>query len=420
MIVNIKDFGAVGDNKTVNTVAIQKAIDACAEAGGGKVVVEDGIYVFGTIILKDNVNLHIDVTATLKASPDEKDFPEISEEIASHVNAKRLTRWSNSCVIFANECKNIALTGRGAIDCNGGEFVELRDKDDECGLVYKQKRSKNPGRAIFLTGCENVLVEDLTFKDAPAGWMFWIHDCDFVKFTKCNVVSNLHYPNSDGIHLNCSRNVVISDCNLVCGDDCIIVRANSASLKENKPSEKVTVTNCNLTSYANGIRLGWINDGTIRNCTFSNITMTDTSYGIGISLPSLKVKEGDFLAADVGREATLVENISFDNIIMDKITRYPVDINIGEGQQMVEGIRNIYFSNIHSKSILMPQIVGRKENKVENIKFSDCSFKVYDGKDIESLEVHGYGSVKEISEPMLKVKYAKNVVFDNTSFDSEI
>lgn len=420
MIVNIKDFGAVGDNKTVNTVAIQNAIDACAEAGGGKVVVEDGIYVFGTIILKDNVNLHIDVTATLKASANAEDFPEISEEIASHVNAKRLTRWSNSCVIFANECKNISLTGRGVIDCNGGEFVELRDKDDECGLVYKQKRTTNPGRAIFLTGCENVLVEDLTFKDAPAGWMFWVHDCDFVNFTKCKVTSNLHYPNSDGIHLNCSRNVNVSDCNLVCGDDCIIVRANSASLKENKPSEKVTVTNCNLTSYANGIRLGWINDGVIKNCTFSNITMTDTSYGIGISLPSLKVKEGDIVAADVGREATLVENISFNNIIMEKITRYPVDINIGEGQQMVEGIRNIYFSNIHSKSILMPQIVGRKENKVENIKFSNCSFKVYDGNDIENLEVHGYGSVKEISEPMLKVKYAKNVVFDNTSFDSEI
>lgn len=139
--------------------------------------------------------------------------------------------------------------------------------------------------------------------------MFWIHDCDFVHFAKCNIISNLNHPNTDGIHINCSRNVTISDCNLICGDDCIIVRANNASLKENKPSEKITVTNCNLTSYASGIRLGWTNDGVIKNCTFSNITMTDTSYGISISLPAPAVKDGNIVSADVGRESTLIENI---------------------------------------------------------------------------------------------------------------
>lgn len=420
MIINIKNFGAIGDGKTVNTEIVQSAIDTCAKAGGGKVVIEDGTFVTGTLILRDNINLYIDVTATLKAATNPEDFPEISDEEASHVDSKKLTRWSNSCFIFANECKNISITGKGCIDCNGSEFVELRDKNDKCGLVYKQKRKTNPGRAIFLTGCENILVEDLTFKDAPAGWMFWIHDCDFVHFTKCNIISDVHHPNSDGIHINCSRNVTVSDCNLICGDDCIIVRANSASLKENKPSEKVTVTNCNLTSYASGIRLGWTNDGVIKNCTFSNITMTDTSYGIGISLPAPAIKDGNISSADVGREATLVENISFNNIVMDKITRYPIEIIIADGQQLVDSIRNIYYSNIHSKSMLMPQIVGTKEHKIENIRFSDCSFKVYDGRDIENLETHGYGFVKELSEPQIKIKHAKNVVINNTSFDVEI
>jgi polygalacturonase len=420
MTVNIKDMGAKGEGAFLNTEAIQKAIDLCSQSGGGTVLIEDGVYITGKIIMKDNVNLHIDVTATLKASENTDDFPQSSDEEASHVNTQRLTRWSNNCVIFANECKNISITGKGTIDFNGDAFVELRDKDDPCGLVYKQKSLKGPARGFFFTGCENVNVEDINAINAPAGWTFWIHDCDFVHFAKCNIISNLNYPNTDGIHINCSRNVTISDCNISVGDDCIIVRANSASLKENKPSEKVVVTNCNLTSYANAIRLGWINDGVIKNCAFSNLVITDTSYGIGISLPTLKIKEGDFLGADVGREATLVENITFNNIIMDKITRYPVDINIGDGQQSVDAVRNIYISNLHSKSMEMPRVIGRKQNIIENIRFSDCTFAVYDGKDIENLTTHGYGFVKERPEPKLDIRFTKNVSFNNTVFDCEI
>lgn len=419
MLINIKELGAIGDGKSLNTAVIQKAIDKCSENGGGQVLIEDGVYVTGKLIMRDNVNLHIDAAATLLASGNVEDFPESSDIDASHVNSKRLTRWSNNCVIFANECKNISITGKGRLDFNGDAFVELRDKNDDCGLVYRKLDKPTPGRGVFFTGCENVVIEDINALNAPAGWTFWIHDCDFVHFTKCNIVSNLHHPNTDGIHINSSRNVTVSDCNISVGDDCIILRANSASLKENKPTEKVTVTNCNLTSYANGIRLGWINDGTIRNATFSNIVMTDTSYGIGISMPALKIKEGDFLAADVGREATLVENISFNNIVMDKITRFPVDINIGDGQQEVEAVRNIYFSNVHAKSIEMPRIAGRKQNIIENIKFSDCSFTVYDGNDIENLSIHGYGFVKEPLQPVMEMKYTKNIVFNNTSFSSE-
>ncbi len=420
MKINIKDYGAIGDARTLNTQVIQNAIDECCRQGGGQVIFEDGVYMTGKLYMRSNIELHIESNATLLASDRVEDFPEASDEQASHVNTARLTRWRNNCIIFANECKNIAITGTGKIDGNAPAFIRESPEDEL--LTYRQIDAPTPARAVFFTGCENVKVEDITMIDPPAGWAYWIHDCDFVTFTKCKVVTNPHYPNSDGIHINCSRNVNISDCNLHCGDDCIIVRANSASLAENKVCEKVTVTNCNLTSYASGIRVGWINDGTIRNCTFSNIVMTDTSYGISIAIPTLKIKKGDFVAADVGREHTRIERLAFNNIIMDKITKYPIEIKIGEGAQTVDGIRDLYFSGVHTRGLNMPQVLGRRENIIENINFSNCSFCVYDGNDIPDLATHGYGAVKpdEAKEvPSVKLLHTKNIVFNNTSFTAE-
>ena len=111
-------------------------------------------------------------------------------------------------------------------------------------------------------------VEGVTLRDPPSGWSFWVNDCDRVRFRGVDVLTNMEYPNNDGIHVNCSRDVLISDCRIETGDDAIIVRANSASLAAPKPCERVAVVNCSLRSYANAIRVGWLNDGIIRNCTF--------------------------------------------------------------------------------------------------------------------------------------------------------
>ena len=111
MIVNIKDFGAVGDGKTLNTAAIQKAIDTVGEKGG-RVLIEDGIYMTGTIRYKSNVEIHIASDATLLGSPDCNDYP---EQQTTHVNTARLPRFRNACLIFAEECENISLTGMGKI-----------------------------------------------------------------------------------------------------------------------------------------------------------------------------------------------------------------------------------------------------------------------------------------------------------------
>ncbi|MBQ4270010.1 MAG: right-handed parallel beta-helix repeat-containing protein [Clostridia bacterium] len=408
MIFDVKNYGAVADGVTLNTQAIQSAIDACVAAGGGRVLLEGGPFLSGAIRLGDNVELYIAAGATLLGSTDCNDYPEY--ENLKHVSREWLPRVQSACFIFADECENIAICGQGKINCNGDQFVRYHG---ELGWKYRRINAPTPPRAIFLTGCKNVRVENVTIENLPAGWACWVHDCDFVNFDKVNIFANVDYPNNDGIHINCSRNVTVSNCNIVCGDDCVIVRANSSSLKENKPCERVCVTNCNLTSYSAGIRIAWVNDGTIKNCVFSNLVMTDTTIGISLFIPYLKRPE----STDVGREATLVENLSFDNIVMDKIVSNPIKIDIDENSDVrVAAIRNLQFSNIRARSIEFPMFKGRAETHLENIRFSNCEFEMIDGSEFPNRFAHGAPTWNDGEFHAPVVRYVDGLKFDATEF----
>lgn len=386
MIVNIKDFGAIGDGKTLNTRYIQNAIDYCCENGGGQVLVENGTYMFGTIQLHSNIDLHISANATLLGSPSCEDYPE--RDNVKHVESKLLPRWRNACYIYCEESENVSITGMGKIDCNGTNFIVPVENPEFWS--YERISGKTPPRVVFFTGCKNVKIEDITMINQPAGWSYWIHDCDYVTIDKIKIFAEVEYPNNDGIHINSSRNVTISNCDITCGDDSIVVRANNVSLPENKVCEKVTVTNCNLTSYSGGIRIGWKNDGVIRNCTFSNLVMTDTTVGIDIQLPHFLYDPEMLFTADMGREATLIENLTFNNIIMDKNFAYPVKIFVDENPETkVDAIRNLYFSNIHASSPWGMCLIGREKNPLDNIRFSDCTFEIIDYSAFNNKEYHG-------------------------------
>ena len=414
MVFNIKDFGAVADGKTLNTAAIQKAIDACFANGGGQVLVEGGVYMFGTIVLHSNIELHIDATATLLGSPRCEDYPE--RDNVRHVDTKKLPRWRNACYIYAEESENISITGMGKIDCNGKSFVEPRENPTH--WLFKRIDAPTPPRVVFFAGCKNVRIEDITMENLPSGWGFWIHDCDYVSFDKVKIFAEVEYENNDGIHINSSRNVTVSNCDITCGDDCLVIRANNASLPENKVCEKVTVTNCNLTSYSGGIRVGWRQCGTIRNCSFSNIVMTDTTVGVDINIPHFTFDPTKMYTIDCGREATLIENISFNNIIMDNVYAEPVKIIVNDNPETkVEAVRNLYFSNIHAKGPRGIRLKGRAENHLDNIRFSNCTFEVTDYSAFVREEFHGAQIKSQSHGGYPKIEYCDKITFDNVEFN---
>ena len=399
---DIRSYGAVGDGVTMDTAAIQAAIDACGQAGGGRVTLEAGRFLCGRIDLRSGVELHLERDAVLLGSADGNDFPEIETDFW---RTEYAPRFNKRCMIYAEGCEDVAVTGRGAIDCQGEAYIEPKPPEQRWqgtwpyvrrphpvepggdGMVHlpwvphpltPRQVSLSPARVVLFMGCRNVLVEDVTLRNQPAGWGYWVCDCEDVHFHRARIRASVEYPNNDGIHINCSRNVTVSDCNITCGDDGIVVRAYSLPLRHNAPCEKVAVTNCNITSHSAGVRVGWYGDGVIRNCVFSNLNITDSVCGVDIRLPKTNP---EFRGSDQGEEETLIENLSFSNIVFDRGYAEPVYLYIGEGA-LCRGVRSLYFSGIRSFSLHMPAVIGREDLHAQNIYFTDCQFRQIRRSDI--------------------------------------
>ena len=408
--INLKKYGAKTDGKTKITKILQKAIDEVAASGGGQVVLSGGTFLTGPVEIKSGVELHIDADATLLGSPDWEDYPDRKE--TRHFETDSLPRWRNIALIYADEAENIAITGRGKIDCNGEVFVKQKEGDNWTWWQYERivPYEKSVPRAVFFAGCKDIRVKDITMVNQPAGWSYWIHDCDNVHFDGCTIKADVRYPNNDGIHINSSRDVVISNCIIECGDDAIVVRANNRSLKENKICERVTVTNCVLRSWSSGVRIGWTNDGVIRDCTFSNLVIWDTSNAISCYLPNKSIVEN---TNDYGREATLVENLRFSNIQMKEIYGSAIYVYVGKSEAtLFEGFRNVTFNDIYCTCLELPYFCGREGGAIEHVSFNDCVFEKCQESDFpRNKKQHGAVLVGKNNE---SVKNVINLEYNNT------
>ncbi len=366
---DIREFGAVGDGVTLCTESIQRAIDAAGEHGG-RVILTEGRYLTGMLRMRSGVELHLESDAVLLGSTNGYDFPEIDTEFWDTRYAPRFNR---RCMIYGEGLRDIAITGRGVIDCQGHAYVE-RIPDGWGMWTTRRNTTVSPARMVFFIGCENVLVEDVTMREPAAGWSYWVCDCSFVHFHRIRIVGALDYPNADGIHINCCRDVTVSDCFLQCGDDTIIVRAYTSPLKKPTPCERVAVTNCTLISHSSAIRIGWYNDWQMRNCVFSNLVMADCRCGISLVLPEVPEDPGK-RGSDQGDTPTFVENLRFDNIVIDRCYTRPIFVDVGKTALLKE-IRGLEFSGIRSGSNLPPRFVGRPDKPLRDITLSDCRFDV--------------------------------------------
>ena len=315
-VVGAKDFdivanGAAPDAKpSVNAQAIQKTIDACAAAGGGRVVVPAGTWNSGTIWIRSNVELHLAEGAVLKASDNLDDYnaPDAYPQNWGCPNEG----WNACHFIIAHAVENAAITGPGTVDGNGEAFFEEGVRKPSWASIAwangirgpKDKKRLRPGQLIVFIESKNLRVEKLSIRNSTC-WSLFFHGCDNVVVRDYTVRNGRCDLNTDGIDIDCSSNVTLERADIDTGDDGIAIRASEYRLKRSKTCEHIRISDCTLSASAMGIRIG-VGSGRIRDVDISNVHVRHGAWGVsfdcwygkketnGVDIEDVRVRDSVF------------------------------------------------------------------------------------------------------------------------------
>ena len=280
-IFNVRDFGAKGDGVAKDTAAVQQAVDAANAAGGGEVLLPKGTYLCGSVFLKSGVDFHLAEGATLKGSPDPADYNAV--DVAPQ-NSGRLGAGDNTSgghLLLCIEQKNVTLRGPGKIDGSAGAFLR---KPDGSHPKTKLEIPWRPSQMVWFVESQNIAIRDIELADAPY-WSCFVYGCEDVTVERAYIhtIRNPHTYNGDGLDIDSSRRVRVTDCDISTADDSLTLRADGARLKAAKDGlpdcADVVVSNCTFSSDCNAIRLG-VGNGRIRDCSFSGIRIVNTRYAV--------------------------------------------------------------------------------------------------------------------------------------------
>lgn len=323
----VTNFGAVGDGKTLNTKAIQKAIDAANKNGGGRVVFSKGRFLSGSIVLKSGVNLFFEEDAVLLGSTNPDDYPKFGEIRA---------------LIIANDSKNLSITGKGIIDGQGRELALAVDSLHHTGVKmdpnynYRRLRpSDGRGKLISLVKCDSITMTSITLKNS-SGWVQCFTQCKNIVIDYIKVDSRAYW-NNDGIDIDGCDNVRITNCDVNSGDDGICLKSETPGLFNNN----IYIGNCTIRSSANAVKFGTGSYGSFKNVTVENIQVFDT-FRSAIAIESVDGAE--------------IENIKVSNITA---------INTGNAILIRLGHRNGdkpgYIKNVSIKNVKVQVPFGRPD-----------------------------------------------------------
>lgn len=361
---DVTDFGAVGDGKTKDTLAIQKALDA-----GGVVNFPPGVYLTGSIYLRSHGGIHLETGAVLKGSPDMEDYN--APDFCPQNGFSKVERAYGQHLVIAVEQQDVIISGHGTIDGSRSFFF------DPTKYTRDNFPGWRPSQMIFLCECQGVTVENVWMTDAPY-WACFLLGCEDVMVRGVTVRNQPGVWNGDGIDIDCCRRVIVSDCDISSSDDSLAIRASCVKRLQHSPglSENIVVTNCILSSHQAAIRLG-VGTGTIRDCVFSNIMVSQSHFGIVFLSTYLPDIFPD------GAEGVEISNIMFENMVIH--ADVPFDLSCTwlypPRKTSQKKISNVTFRSIRAYGSQTNLLQGDDDLNLSDIEFSDVMLWMTGGDD---------------------------------------
>ena len=359
---DVKAHGAIGDGVAMDTAALQKAIDACSAAGGGEVVFPKGRYLTGSLELKSRVHLVVTPEAIVVGSRSMADYP-----------ARRLIR--------ATDAHDIAIEGGGAIDGQGETFWEKRGSHE--GAAYRRtaqfeyRALKRPSFIHFLR-CNDVTVRNITLRNSPS-WTVHLQRRQKARIEKVTIRNPLYGPNTDGIDVNSCIDVLVRDCDIITGDDGVVLKSTEPG--HDHPSRDITVEGCRIWSACNALKIGTETHDRFDNIVFRNCHLyCDSNRTCDRPLAGVAIESVD---------GSYLSGITVSDITMRNV-RAPIFIRLGhrggnsvktrQVEPRVPGrIEKVVICNIKAeRSLFESSITGIPGHPVTGICLENVRFE-YEG-----------------------------------------
>lgn len=334
MDYRVDKSGALGNGKTDDAASIQAVIDECSLSGGGKVILSQGkTYLASSIILKNNVDLHLEKGSVLKANTAFDLFVKPSKIKYEKHPEQNKNKTSKPAIVwlYAFNQNHISITGEGVIEGNADSVTK------RVNHYYVAGNGLPRPTLIYLENCRNVIVNGITLRKAPF-WTLHPAGCTDVSISDVKITNSLDCANSDGIDPDHCKNVLIQNCQIECADDCIVLK-NTKGNSEYGACENIVIKDCELVSTSAAIKIGTESVDNFNNISVEDCNISKSNRGISLQL----------------RDDGNIENVTFKNIRIE--TRRFSKEWWGSGEPIAITV--------------LPRYPFTKNGKIRNIRFSD-------------------------------------------------
>lgn len=353
---NVRDYGG----------KIQDAVEAASAAGGGRVIVPEGVWQSGTIWLKSHVELHLEKGAVIKGSTDAKDYNK--NDVFPENFGNNDEKWSGGHLVLAYKATNVAITGEGVIDGNGDAFFGPPDEDNrfpwyKYGLKLQPKDRIwfRPGPMVAFFLSKDIRLEGVTLKNTPC-WTAHFRCCNGLDIRGVTIDADRTIANSDGFSIDCTRNVKVKDCRIFTGDDGFAIRASCKLHPGENFCENILVENCDVSSCCYGVRFG-VGSGLVRNVEIRNCRILESAVAFGFTTAW----------RDAGKNC-YIENVTIRDTFVGNTSRAFEAVNfVGDCR-----VKDVKCVNCRFEAVLPNIVRGNDRAHPENIRFENCTLRFLD------------------------------------------